>query len=133
MTCSELLHLGFFGEAAPSSGEGSDLCPLGDAHFPVLGFTFCPKMTETSVSELRTSPVPVAGVGHFVLFLCSRAGAAAQGRILGTGRASLAASMAPKSFILAQESHPAMIHGCSMALARVLSHPSMEQLLCSIN
>lgn len=35
--------LGFFGEAAPSSGEGSDLCPVRDPHFLAPGFYLLPK------------------------------------------------------------------------------------------
>lgn len=59
---------GFFGGAAPSSGEGSDLCPLGDPHSPLLGFTFCQKITETSVSELRDQPPSSDRSGAFCPF-----------------------------------------------------------------
>lgn len=58
MTCSELLDLVvFFWEAAPSSGEGSNLCPLGDPHFPTPGFYLLPKDHRT-FSVRAEGPTP---------------------------------------------------------------------------
>lgn len=57
MTCSELLDLGFFREAAFSSGEGSDLCPLGDLHFTAPGFYLLPK-DHRNFSVRAEGPTP---------------------------------------------------------------------------
>lgn len=142
--------------------RGAICVPWGTSISQLLGFTFCQKITETSVSELRDQPPSSGRSGalwpfpsllqgrNHCLGLWGREDPLAQDEpawhnpcpwrtSAWHGRASLARSMAPESFCLAQESHSGMVHGprscwnCSLAVPWPWLCPSASPALPARN